>query len=122
MNINPIKTKRDYNDTLARIEDLMEAEFNTPEGDELDVLTTLVENYEEKAFPIEALDPIEFLKNAMEFRGHSPADLSKLLKSRSRASELLAKKRALSIGHIRIINKAWKIPIEPLVQEYELQT
>ena len=52
MNINPIKTKRDYNDALARIEDLMEAEFNTPEGDELDVLTTLVENYEEKALPI----------------------------------------------------------------------
>ncbi|HAJ76768.1 MAG TPA: hypothetical protein DCM64_09970 [Gammaproteobacteria bacterium] len=122
MNINPIKTQRDYNNALARIEDLMEAEFNTPEGDELDVLTTLVENYEGKAFPIEVLDPIEFLKNAMEFRGHSPADLSKLLNSRSRASELLAKKRALSIGHIRIINKAWNIPAEPLLQEYELQT
>lgn len=99
----------------------MDAEPDTPEGEELDILATLVDAYEEANFPIGAPDPIAFLKNVMEFRGYDQSDLARLLNSRPRASELLEKKRALSLNHIRKISAAWSIPVEPLVGEYELR-
>lgn len=121
MDINTIHTEEDYNTAMGRIEVLVDAEFNTPEGDELEILATLVHAYEEINHPIEAPDPIEFIKNVMEFRGYNQKDLADLLKSRSRASELLKKLRPLSLKHIRLIGDAWDIPVEPLVQEYKLQ-
>ena len=120
MNINIIRTDEDYQATMGRIEILMDAEPNSPEGDELVVLGTLVDAYEEEHFPIEAPDPIEFIKNVMEFAGYSQQDFADLFNSRPRASELLAKTRPLSLKHIRIISGAWNVPVEPLVQEYEL--
>jgi|TARA_B100002003_G_scaffold246029_1_gene274890 HTH-type transcriptional regulator/antitoxin HigA len=121
MDISAIHTEEDYNAAMARIEVLMDAESNTPEGDELEILGTLVHTYEEINYPIEAPDPIEFIKNVMEFRGYNQKDFADLLNSRSRASELLKKSRPLSLKHIRIISGTWDIPVEPLVQEYKLK-
>lgn len=120
MDIKPIRNQVDYQATLARIEALMNAELNTLEGDELDVLTTLVEAYEQKQFPIEAPDPIEFLKNAMEFMGVEQSGLAELLNSRSRASEILNRRRPMTLDQIRRITSKWQVPADPLIAEYEL--
>jgi len=120
MDIKAIRTEADYDAALSRIEDLLDAEFGTPEGDELDILTTLVSAYENTTFPIEAPDPIEFVKNVMEFKGFTQNDLAELLNSRPRASELLGRQRSLTLDHIRKITATWRIPAEPLIQEYEL--
>ena len=122
MNINIVRTEADYQKALGRIEVIFDAEPNTRQGDELEILGILVHAYEEKNFPIEAPDPIEFIKNVMEFKGLSQTDLAELLESRSRASELLSKARALNLAHIRKISAAWDIPVEPLIGEYELET
>ncbi|MBT3530624.1 MAG: hypothetical protein HOF74_12870 [Gammaproteobacteria bacterium] len=121
MDISTIHTKKDYKAAIARIELLIDAESNTPEGDELEILATLVHAYEEINHPIDAPDPIEFIKNVMEFRGYDQKDLADLLNSRPRASELLKKLRPLSLKQIRLISGAWDIPVEPLIQEYKLQ-
>lgn len=121
MDISTIHTKKDYKAAIARIELLIDAESNTPEGDELEILATLVHAYEEINHPIDAPDPIEFIKNVMEFRGYDQKALADLLNSRPRASELLKKLRPLSLKQIRLISGAWDIPVEPLIQEYKLQ-
>ena len=120
MDIKPIHTTADYEDSLSRIESLMNAEPGTPEGDELDILVTLVEAYEEKHYPIAAPDPVEFIKNVMEFRGEDQAALARVLHSRSRASEILNRQRRLTLNQIRRIATAWNVPADPLIEEYEL--
>lgn len=120
MNIRALRTMEDYEAALSRIDALMDAAEGTPEGDELDVLATLVSAYEKAYFPITAPDPIAFIRHAMEFKGFTQNDLAKLLNSRSRASELLHKRRPLTLEHIRKITTTWNIPAQPLLQEYEL--
>ncbi len=120
MDISPIRTNADYRAAMARIDDLMDAEHGSREGDELDVLATLVEVYEQKYFPIESPDPIEFIKNAMELKGLDQTGLAEILDSRSRASEILNKKRALTLSQIRKIAMEWHVPADPLIREYEL--
>jgi len=122
MDIKPIRTETDYAQALARIDTLLDAEFGSPEGDELDLLTTLVSAYEQKYFAIQSPDPIEFLKNIMEFRGARQSDLAKLLNSRPRASEILHKRRPLTLDHIRKIAVEWQVPADPLIREYEIRT
>jgi len=99
---------------------LMDAEPGTPEGDELDILATLVEVYEQRHYPMDAPNPVEFIKNVMEFRGIDQAELGRLLRSRSRASEILNRRRPLNLSQIRQITSAWKVPADPLIKEYEL--
>lgn len=120
MNIKPIHSEADYVESFTRIDALMDAKPGTPEGDELDILATLVEAYEEKHFPIEAPDPVEFIKNVMEFLGIDQAGFGRLLQSRSRASEILNRRRQLTLNQIRKITIAWKVPADPLIKEYEL--
>ena len=120
MNIQPIKTDDDYLSTMRRIEALFDAEPNTPEGDELDVLTTLVEAYETRKFVIETPDPVEAIKFRMEQLGLADADLVPFLGQRSRVSEVLNKKRKLSLAMIRNLNHGLDIPLESLVREYPL--
>ena len=96
MDIRPIKDETDYDAALAEIDRLMDAGPGTPEGDRLDVLTTLVEFYEARHHPIDAPDAIATLEYFMEQRGVTPADLVPLLGSRSRVSEILARKRPLT--------------------------
>ena len=120
MEIRPIRTEADHHAALARIGELMGAEANSPEGDELDILATLVEAYEQKHFAIEAPDPVEFLKNVMEFLGLEQNELASVLRSRSRASEILNRRRPLTLDQIRRISSAWQVPTDPLINEYEV--
>ena len=118
--VSPIRTSADYKAALDRINSLMDAEPETPEGDELDILVTLVEVYEKAFFPIESPDPVEFIKNVMEFRGLSQNALAEILNSRSRASEILGRKRPLTLSQIRRISHEWHVPSDPLITEYPL--
>ena len=120
MDIQAVRNEADYAAALGRIDSLMSAEPNTPEGEELELQSILVEHYEQKHHAIEAPDPIEFLKNVMEFRGVGQSSLAIVLNSRSRASEILNRRRPLTLEQIRKISHAWKVPVDPLVQEYEL--
>ncbi len=120
MNIKPIKTRKDYNIALKRIEKLMNAKLNTPEGDELDILATLVEAYEEKHFPIDDPHPIAAIQHRMEALGMDRKDLEPILGSRSRVSEVLNLKRKLSIEMIRNLHEKMGIPASALIQDYRI--
>ena len=120
MNIRPIKNEQDYANALSRIESLMSAKPNTPEMDELEVLTTLVEAYEEKFYNIDAPDPIEAIKFRMEQEGLKQKDLVAIVGSKSRVSEILNKKRKLTIEMIRNLHKQLHIPIESLFLDYKI--
>lgn len=120
MNILPIKNVADYEATLERINQLMDAERDTPEGDELEVLALMVGAYEDTHYPIDDPDPIEFLKYVMECQSFGQKDLARLLNSRPRASEILNRQRPLSLSMIRLISQAWQVPVEPLLREYTL--
>lgn len=121
MDIKPIKTENDYKAALAEIERLMDAEPNTPEGDKLDVLTTLVENYEEKHYSIDPPDPIEAIIHEMESQGLTRKDLERYLGSRARVSEILNRKRSLSLQMIRNLQEGLGISAEILINPYPLQ-
>lgn len=122
MDIKPIKTERDYINALRDVESMMDAKEDTPEGDALDVLVTLIEAYEEKHHPILPPEPIEAIIHQMESQGLSRKDLIPLLGSRSRVSEILNKKRALSINMIRKLQKGLGISAEILIKPYNLRT
>jgi HTH-type transcriptional regulator/antitoxin HigA len=114
--IKPIKTEADYDAALAEIATLMDAELGTAEGDQLDVLVTLVEAYEAKHWRIEPPDPIAAIKLRMEQQGLTRHDLEKVLGSKSRASEVLNRKRPLTLAMIRRLHTRWGIPAESLIQ------
>jgi len=120
MDIKPIKTESDYEAALAEIERLMGAELNTPEGDKLDVLTTLVETYEEKLYPINPPDPIEAIIHEMESQGLTRKDLERYFGSRARVSEVLNRKRSLSLQMIRNLQEGLGISAEILIRPYPL--
>ena len=115
MNIRPIKSERDYELALQRIDALMEASSGTPEGDELDILATIVGAYEDKHFPIDLPDPVEAILFRMEQMGLQRKDLEPLLGGRSKVSEVLNRKRGLSIRMIRELHATMNIPLENLV-------
>lgn len=119
MNIKPIKDERDYEHTLSQIEKLMDAKPNTSQMDELEVLTTLVEAYEEQHYKLEAPDPIEAIKFRMEQEGLKQKDLVAIVGSKSRVSEILNRKRKLTIEMIRNLHKTLHIPIESLFLDYK---
>lgn len=119
MEIRPIRTQADYQETLREIESLFDATENTPEYDQLDILTTLVEAYESTHFPIELPDPIEAIQYYMDARGWSRRDLETCLGSRARVSEILSRKRTLTLEMIRKLNQELKVPAEILIQPYE---
>jgi len=120
MDIRPIRTDADHRAALAEIEACWGAPEGTEAGDRLDVLVALVESYEARRWPIEpkGFDPVDVLHHAIDEFGHSQAELAELLGSRSRASEVLARKRALTIDMIHKIGEAWKIPADLLVRPY----
>ncbi len=117
MDITPIKTDADYRAALAGIEALMNAEPDTPDGDRLDVLATLVEAYEARHFPIAAPDPIAAIKFRMQQIRLTRKDLEPLLGTRGRVSEVLSGRRRLSISMIRRLNAELNIPAEVLIKE-----
>lgn len=118
MTIRPIKTKKDHKAALKRIDELWDAEPKTPKGDELDVLATLVEAYELIAFPIAKPEPIEAIKFRMEQMGLEDKDLTLFIGARSKVSEVLNRKRPLSLPMIRKLSSGLNIPSDSLIQEY----
>jgi len=116
-NIRPIRTDDDYQAALARIDALMDAEPGSDEGDELEVLTTLVELFEEEYFPIDLPDPITAIKFRMEQEGLSQSDLAPIFGSRAKVSEVLSGKRELTLKMIRALNEHLGIPAEVLIRE-----
>jgi len=118
MNIKPIKTKKDYEQALARLEVIFDAKKDTPNGDELEILGMLVDNYENEHFPIGFPDPIEAIKFRMEQLGYTQTDLANVVGLKSRASEILNRKRKLSLEMIRQIHDRLNIPTEVLIQAY----
>jgi HTH-type transcriptional regulator / antitoxin HigA len=120
MEIRPIRTEEDLKSALREIDRLWGASQGTPEGDKLDVLATLVEAYENEHHPVAPADPVEMLHFAIEDMGRSQAELAQLLGSRARASEILNRKRHLTLAQIRLISEAWRLPIEVLAAPYRL--
>jgi len=118
MNIKPIKTKKDYQGALKRIEELWGAKENTPAGDEFEVLFTLVEAYEEKHYPIPPPHPIEAIRFRLEQKGADEKELIKILGGRSRKSEILSGRRKLSLAMIRELHDKLNIPAETLIAAY----
>jgi HTH-type transcriptional regulator / antitoxin HigA len=117
MDIRPIRNDEDHVAALGEIERLWGAAAGTEDGDKLDILATLVEKYEESHWPIvDTSDPVDFLNYAIDELGHSQAELAELLGSRSRASEILSRRRPLTVQMIHKISQAWKIPADLLVR------
>lgn len=122
MNIKPIKTEANCEAALETIAGLMDAKPGTPRGDRLDVLTTLVDAYEQKWHPIEPPDPIEAIKHTLEARGLTNKDLETILSSRrERVWEILHYKRPLSLAMIRRLNREIGIPAEVLIRSYDVE-
>ena len=121
-NIRPIKSNADYEWAIAEIARYFEnePEPDSPDGDRFDVLATLIEAYEDRHYPIAVPDPVEVIRGHMELTGRTQRDLSALLGSPSRASELLNRKRALTVAMAHKLHTEWGIPAEALIVPYEL--
>jgi HTH-type transcriptional regulator/antitoxin HigA len=121
MDVTPIKTEADFRTALAEIERLWDAQPDTPEGDRLDILMTLIEVYERRHHPMPPADPIAAIEFMMEQRGMTRADLEPIIGSSGRVSEVLNRRRALSLSMIRRLSEELRIPPEILIQPYDLQ-
>ncbi|WP_027421087.1 helix-turn-helix domain-containing protein [Crocinitomix catalasitica] len=118
MNISPIRSEKDYKKALERLEIIFDAKLGTKEGDELDILSILIDKYENEYFPIGMPDPVEAIKFRMEQMGMKQKDLIALIGFKSRVSEILNRKRKLTLDMVRKLSKALHIPTEVLIQEY----
>ena len=122
MEIRPIRTKADYRAALKEVDRLWEADPGTPEGDRVDVLVTLIEAYEAKHYPILAPDPIAAIEFMMEQKGLTRRDLEPAIGSRGRVSEVLTRKRPLTLPMVRALSALLEIPTDVLVQPYETRS
>jgi HTH-type transcriptional regulator / antitoxin HigA len=116
MDISPIKSNRDYRRVLREIEGLMTARRNTPEGDRLDVLVTLVEAWERKHYRFDLPDPVEAIRYHMEQNGLQPRDLIPFIGGRNRVHEVLNRRRELTLPMIRRLHEGLGIPAESLIK------
>ncbi|MCK6430301.1 MAG: transcriptional regulator [Burkholderiaceae bacterium] len=121
MQLRPIRTKREYAAALREAERLWDAPEKSPEAEQLEVLSLLIEDYERRHFPIDSPDPIDFLLNVMEWRGLKRKDLEPYLGSRARVAEVLNRIRPLSLEMIRRLATGLKLPADVLIQSYELK-
>lgn len=120
MNIRPIKSEQDYDRALARLDAIFDAPTDTPEGDEAEILVLLIENYENEHYFIGSPDPIEAIKIRLEEMNLRQSDLIGLIGGKSRVSEVLNRKRKLSVAMIRQLSNKLKLPASLLVQDYAL--
>lgn len=118
MNLKPIKNETDYNQALTRLEKIFDAKPESKEGDELEILGVLIDSYENEHFPISLPDPIEAIKFRMEQLDYTQNDLAAVIGLKSRASEILNRKRKLSLEMIRKLSEKLNIPSEVLIQAY----
>ena len=120
MEIKPIKSEKDYQHALERLELIFDASPDSKEGDEAEILSMLVENYENKFYPIEAPDPIEAIKIRMEEMNLKQKDLIGVIGGKSRVSEILNKKKKLTVEMIRELEQILHISASVLVSNYQL--
>jgi HTH-type transcriptional regulator / antitoxin HigA len=118
MNIKPIKNTEDYELALERLEQIFDAQLGTDDGDELEILTILIDKYEKEHFPVEMPNPIEALKFRMEQLGMQQKDLAKTIGFKSRVSEILNHKRKLTLEMVRKLHEQLHIPTDILIKEY----
>jgi HTH-type transcriptional regulator / antitoxin HigA len=118
MEIKPIRTDKDYNKALKRLELIFDSKQGSKDGDELEVLGILIDQYENENFPIGLPDPIEAIKFRMEQMGFNQSDLANIVGLKSRASEILNRKRKLSLEMIRQLHDRLHIPTDVLIQAY----
>ncbi len=121
MNLRPIKTEKDYLLAMDRLSEIFDAQKGTPLGDELEILSILIDKYESEKFPIDLPDPIEAIQFRMEQMGMKQKDLVEVIGLKSRVSEVLNKKRKLTLDMIRKLNNTLKIPTDVLIQEYAVK-
>jgi HTH-type transcriptional regulator / antitoxin HigA len=117
MEIKPIKTRKDYDKVLAAVEQLMDARRNSPEGDRLDVLVTLIEAYEARHFPLDLPDPVAAIKLVMEQRSLTVKDLVPFIGQPNRVYEILAHKRPLTMAMAWKLHRGLGIPAESLIKQ-----
>ena len=122
MNIHPIKTENDYDAALSEIERLWGSKEGTESGDKLDILLVLVEDYENKKHAIDLPDPVEAIKFRMDQMNLSRKDMEKMIGSRARVSEVLNRRRGLSLNMIRSLHSNLHIPLESLISSAEKST
>ena len=122
MDVKPIRTKADYQHSLAEIAAAMNAKAGSADGDRLDILATLIEAYEAAHFPIDAPDPISAIQFMMEQKQLSRRDLEPAIGSRARVAEILNRRRALTLPMIRALSGLLDIPADVLIQPYEIRT
>ena len=120
--IRPIRTKADHRWALKEVDRLWNANPGTPDGDRVEILVTLIEAYEDEHFPIEAPDPISAIEFMLEQKGLSRRDLEPAIGSRGRVSEVMTRKRPLTLPMVRALNKLLGIPTEVLAQPYTTRT
>ena len=118
MTLRPIKTKKEYENALVRLEDIFDSKPGSSQGDELEILGILIDKYERERYPIDFPDPIEAIKFRMEQLGYSQNDLANVVGLKSRASEILSKKRKLTLAMIRNLHNILNIPTDVLIQDY----
>ena len=118
MTIKPIKSKKDYQSALTRLDQIFDAKPGTKDGDELEILGILIEKYEQDRYPFDFSDPIEAIKFRMEQLGYKQKDLAEAIGLKSRVSEILNRKRKLTLDMIRKLHEVLGIPAEVLVKEY----
>ena len=122
MNIKPIKTEKDYEVAIKRLEKIFDASPKSKEGDEAEILSMLIDNYENQHYPIEAPDPIEAIKIRMEEMGIKQKDLVGIIGGKSRVSEVLNRKKRLTVDMIRGIEKTLHLSASSLVRNYRLKS
>lgn len=121
MKLKPIKTDKDYRDALERLEIIFDAPINTKEGDEAEILSLLIQNYENEHYPIDAPDPIEAIKIRMEELNMRQKDLVGIIGGKSRVSEILNRKKRLTVDMIRDLEGILQISASVLVRKYQLE-
>lgn len=118
MDISPIRNEKDYKKALKRLEVIFDAKRGTKEGDELEILAILIDNYENENFPVGMPDPISAINFRMEQMGLKQKDLVEMIGFKSRVSEIMNRKRKLTLEMIRKLNTQLRIPTEVLIQDY----
>ena len=122
MNLKPVKSEIDYRNALDRLELIFDAPIDTKEGDEAEILSLMIENYENIHYPIEAPDPIEAIKIRMEELNMRQKDLIGIIGGKSRVSEVLNRKKRLTVEMIRDLERKLQISASVLINDYELDT
>ena len=122
MDLRTLRSEQDYNDALLQAKLLWDSKPDTPDFEKLNILTLLIEDYEKRTYPIDPPDPVEFIMQVMEDRGLTRKDMEPMIGPRGRVSDILTKKRPLTLDMIRRLSDQLQIPVEVLVRPYHVRS